>query len=104
MVYIEPYPKSMAQKLYPEAISMDGRELATQVVNFEPFLGVSPSRYFDLFDMIAERKDENGDAVQWKRSNSAPRLERMVGSYLEIETLAVGVLEAGLSRSGLSTV
>lgn len=101
VVYIEPYPKSMAQKLYPEAITIGGRSLNNNVVNFESFLGISPNSYFSLFEMADRRKDKTGSVAQWKRSVADPRLERMVGSYLEIETLAVGVLEIGLGRAGL---
>lgn len=103
VVYIEPYPKSMAQKLYPEAISVNGRGGSPMAVKFEPFLGISPSRYFDLFEMTGARKNKNGDAIQWKRMTSSPRLERMVGSYLEVETLAIGALDAGAKLKGLRT-
>ena len=37
VVYIEPYPKSMAQRLYPEAIAVDGNTAAGAMVKFEPF-------------------------------------------------------------------
>jgi cytidine deaminase len=97
MVYIEPYPKSMAQRLYPEAISIDRKMVSADMVKFEPFFGVSPARYLDLFEPPKKRRRENGDAVEWKRSSAEPRLERMVGSYLGIETLAMGVLRKGVA-------
>src|SRR5260370_982093 len=55
MVYIEPYPKSMAQRLYPEAISIDRKRVSTDIVKFEPFFGVSPPRYLDLFEPRQKR-------------------------------------------------
>lgn len=102
VVYIEPYPKSMAQRLYPEAIAVDDKYTVAEAVNFIPFLGISPHRYFDLFEMVGRRKDERGSATKWKRASARPRLERMVGSYLEIETLAIGAFEKGLELSSFS--
>ncbi len=101
VVYIEPYPKSMAQKLYSEAITIGGRGSDNDAVKFKSFLGVAPYSYFNLFEMTDKRKEKSGSVVQWKRGAADPRLERMVGSYLEIETLAIGVLEVGLERAGL---
>src|SRR5712671_1494739 len=74
VVYIEPYPKSMAQRLYPEAVAVDGKAAADAAVRFEPFLGVSPNRYFELFQMHGKRKDETGRVVKWERSIAEPRL------------------------------
>jgi cytidine deaminase len=54
VVYIEPYPKSMASKLHGDAVAVeelpcDGR------VRFRPFVGISPQRYMDYFE-APERK------------------------------------------------
>jgi hypothetical protein len=102
VVYIEPYPKSMAQKLYPEAITIGDKGSAGNSVRFDPFLGIAPRRYFDLFEIPGKRKDDFGYAVKWKRNTAEPRLERMIGSYLGIEERAIAVLRGGLARAGLS--
>ena len=60
VVYIEPYPKSMAQRLYPEAISIDGLPANDDQVRFEPFLGIAPKRYADLFATGDPRKNRDG--------------------------------------------
>jgi deoxycytidylate deaminase len=60
VVYIEPYPKSMAQRLYPEAIYTDGQSAVGGQVKFEPFLGIAPGRYSDLFSMGGRRKRRKG--------------------------------------------
>src|SRR5207253_4060957 len=49
VVYVEPYPKSMAQRLYPEAITVDGKIAPGNPVRFEPFLGTAPRKFFELF-------------------------------------------------------
>src|SRR5712671_1457604 len=62
VVYIEPYPKSMAQRLYPEAICSEGQPVNDGQVKFEPFLGVSPGRYTDLFAMGSRPPPSRGTA------------------------------------------
>jgi deoxycytidylate deaminase len=37
VVYIEPYPKSMAQRLYPEAVAVDGKAAADAAVSLNLF-------------------------------------------------------------------
>jgi deoxycytidylate deaminase len=63
VVYIEPYPKSRAKRLYRRAIRVDhDREADADAVQFDAFVGVAPSRFIDLFDMV-ERKDSQGYAL-----------------------------------------
>jgi deoxycytidylate deaminase len=69
VVYIEPYPKSRAKKLYKRTIQVDqDREADDDAVKFESFVGVAPTRFLDLFEMVP-RKDLNGYALP----DSAPR-------------------------------
>jgi deoxycytidylate deaminase len=64
VVYIEPYAKSRAKQLYKRAIRVDhDDEFDTDAVKFEAFVGVSPARFFDLFQMVP-RKDEQGYALK----------------------------------------
>jgi deoxycytidylate deaminase len=104
VVYIEPYPKSMAQRLYPEAIWSDGQPANDTQVKFEPFLGIAPERYSDLFSMIGRRKEKEGAAVAWKRASAEPRLERMVGSYLQVEENAMAELAGALDRANVKLI
>lgn len=67
IVYVEPYPKSLTTKLYPDSMQMD--EGKTEKIPLHPFVGVSPRRYVDLFAMDHEtfevaRKDEEGNAMK----------------------------------------
>jgi deoxycytidylate deaminase len=97
VVYVEPYPKSRTEELYPDSIDVQGESTTlmrghshlerTGRVLFRPFVGVSPRRYMDFFEMILDsRKDKRGDAVQPKPSEKNPRVKRFVLSYLDIET------------------
>jgi deoxycytidylate deaminase len=64
VVYIEPYAKSRAKQLYKRAIRVDhDDDFDLDAVKFEAFVGVSPGRFFDLFQMVG-RKDEQGYALR----------------------------------------
>src|SRR5205807_7878392 len=59
VVYIEPYPKSRAKKLYKRAIQVDQDRSADQdAVKFEAFVGVAPTRFLDLVEMISRKDDQ----------------------------------------------
>lgn len=93
VVYIEPYPKSRAKKLYKQAISVDDdRDAETDAVKFSSFVGVAPSRFLDLFEMVP-RKDAQGYA----RDPGAPSRGIPKG-------VARGSLSAELEAEYISTV
>jgi deoxycytidylate deaminase len=103
VVYIEPYPKSKALQFHDESItnafgSTDGR------VRFEPFIGVGPRRFFDLFSMALGsgyrlvRKNKQGKAVDWELKGNSPRIAMAPRSYLDLETEAVERLQCILDN------
>lgn len=47
--YIEPYPKSLAQRLHDDAIVIDPATPPPDRVALLPFVGVAPRRYMELF-------------------------------------------------------
>jgi deoxycytidylate deaminase len=56
VIYIEPYPKSMAKDLYRKSIRVDNdADADDDAVEFRPFVGVSPNRYLELFEMKARK-------------------------------------------------
>ena len=84
VVYIEPYPKSKAAELHEDAVRIDTSGPADdqdQRVAFEPFVGVAPRRYFDLFDAglrerleRTRRKDEDGRKPSFVKTDAVPIL------------------------------
>jgi deoxycytidylate deaminase len=61
VIYIQPYPKSLAEKLHPDAIEIDPNSPSPGKVAFLPFVGVAPRRYLDLFTPSPlARKDADG--------------------------------------------
>lgn len=112
VVYIEPYEKSQAIPLHGDAIASDdhgdrdGQRHPRSVV-FEPFVGVGPRRYFDLFSMklgdgYQLRRKIGGQTAPWERNPAAVvRVPMLPTSYLEREfqlaQLATWVMEENKS-------
>ena len=74
VVYNEPYTKSLAQQFYGTQIDVDGAGRSEKKVAFEPFVGVAPRRYRELFAMDGARKDADGKYRQWSADEAVPRL------------------------------
>jgi deoxycytidylate deaminase len=68
VVYIEPYPPSLAKELHSDAIAFSTDETASDKVTFGPFRGVAPRMYPVLFVTLTpdglrlKRKKEGGAA------------------------------------------
>jgi deoxycytidylate deaminase len=96
VVYIEPYPKSKAFQFYPAEIS--DRSDKEKVI-FEPFTGVGPQRFIDLFAVSStrwyakKRKDEQGKKLEWKRDDTELRNPISLLNYLDAEQSALMVFE-----------
>jgi len=101
VVFVEPYLKSKACPLHDEVIKIgypehDGPHTDEKTVRFEPFFGLGPRRFFDLFSMnigvgtqLQRKDDESGEAISWEpTNNSKPRVRMLQGSYLELEKAA----------------
>ncbi len=97
VVYVEPYPKSQAKELHSDSIVVEGEEDACHdsKVHFEPFVGIGPRRYFDLFSLglstgypIERKKD--GRMVDWNSSIARPRVPMHPTTYIDREIAAAG--------------
>jgi len=118
VVYIEPYEKSQALDLHDDAISIDGHgdtparadreecDLASKVL-FEPFMGIGPRRFFDLFSMklsngypLKRKQKPGGTKVKWKISDDAiVRVPMPRTTYLEREAHVVQLVTALLQET-----
>ena len=99
--YIEPYPKSRAKKLHGDSILIDPITPSEKMVNFQPFRGIAPSRYFELFDSGDSRKDGNGKVPPWKITNGTPRFQRFIVTYLALETNIIGEILPAMRKKGI---
>ncbi|NHR07577.1 dCMP deaminase family protein [Chromobacterium haemolyticum] len=95
VVYIEPYPKSKAMCFHDDSISSVKDDYKTKVI-FEPFVGVGPRRFFDLFSMQMsdgfpiKRKNSSGKVFPWPGQSLPPlRMQMYPLNYLEKETIVV---------------
>ncbi|WP_199052533.1 anti-phage dCTP deaminase [Aquitalea sp. ASV15] len=101
VVYVEPYPKSRALEFHSEAIELKSELNTTtadnRLVKFEPFVGVGPRRFLDLFSMSLgsgsklRRKNKDGSTVDWDKATAPIRTPLIPKSYLDIETAAVAI-------------
>lgn len=101
VVYIEPYPKSLARELHSDAIVITSDRKPDDVkIPFEPFMGIGPRRFFDLFSMklssgYAIDRKPGGVMVEWDaRQDSKPRVPMTPTSYLEREELIHSTLNS----------
>jgi deoxycytidylate deaminase len=90
VVYIEPYPKSRAKRLYKRAIQVDqDREADHDAVKFDAFVGIAPSRFLDLFEMV-KRKDSQGYALKPTAPNQGPKGVTLGSLVAELESPYLG--------------
>ncbi|QKZ06786.1 anti-phage dCTP deaminase [Pseudomonas eucalypticola] len=101
VVYVEPYPKSKALEFHSDSISLE-RD-GTNVV-FEPFIGVGPRSFFNLFSTSLgsgypiKRKTSDGQIVDWCESDAKLRTQLLPCSYMEREDLAAALLATYLEE------
>lgn len=103
VIYVEPYPKSKALEFHSESIelrsSFEQGEITKNKVIFEPFIGVGPRRFLDLFSMSLgagsklKRKQKDGRIIQWDGDNKSIRTPLLGNSYLELEKEAITLLD-----------
>lgn len=93
VVYVEPYPKSKAYEFHSESITSDINE--SQKVVFEPFIGIGPRVYFNLFSLVngnghkIKRKDKLGSVLIWDEGNASLRIRNLPMTYLDKEKISV---------------
>jgi len=98
VVYLEPYPKSRANNLHGEEISLDpqnGQDIEGKVT-FTAFSGIAPRQYRQLFSM-SERGAKNGLPLTEWNAKKLTLLPRYVGqnaalAYMAAETQALNAL------------
>jgi deoxycytidylate deaminase len=72
-VFLAPYVKSQAAMLHSDALVVATCAASERKVAFEPFVGVAPRRYEELFTW-ERRKHPDGTLLQWSAQTGQPRL------------------------------
>ena len=91
VVFVEPYPKSLALDLHSDAIAKEGLAEDDKMLIL-PYVGVGPRRFLDLFsltlsDGYPKERNINGKILNFEANlhKCTPRLELIAESYLESE-------------------
>jgi deoxycytidylate deaminase len=100
VVYIEPFPKSLAAQLYPDSIAVEASSGPPKQVVFEPFVGVAPRQYMNLFSMT-ERKQADGSVANIDRQTATPRCHSSPPTYLRNEKSSLDWLLGAMREKGL---
>lgn len=72
-VFLAPYEKSQAAMLHSDALVVARSTPDVAKVSFEPFVGVAPRRYAELFAW-QRRKTNDGTLLKWDARTAKPRL------------------------------
>jgi hypothetical protein len=101
--YVEPYPKSYATKLHGDSIEANGNGAGTGKVRFEPFVGIGPRRFVDLFSSTLSSgrnltRKLNGRLIEWSGGAAELRVPMTPLSYLDAELLMVTRLSSAVSN------
>lgn len=78
VVFIEPYPKSVVEELYKDSIATEALPTYSgRKIPFQPFFGVGPARYVQLF-RASRRKTPGGETVVWAPQTSSLKLPSLI--------------------------
>lgn len=66
VVFVEPYPKSLAAELYPQQIHYEDADVHRSSphhlqVRYEPFVGIAPGRFNEIFSFEARKATDMGE-------------------------------------------
>jgi tRNA(Arg) A34 adenosine deaminase TadA len=90
VIFLEPYPKSLAPHLHSDSISVEGGDRGHYqkfpFVEFEHFYGVSPRRYREIFEKFKKKSDEDGLFIEYQGGQAVPIIEIEYPFYAELET------------------
>lgn len=109
VVYVEPYPKSKASTLHDDSIVLKDRETRddSRRVVFEPFIGVGPRRYVDLFSMSLgfgsrKKRKQGAKRIEWDPGTASVRVPMAPVSYIERERIAISDIDQIVRNLGES--
>jgi deoxycytidylate deaminase len=80
VVFIEPYAKSRAPQLHSDAVIVESfNDEGDDRITFEPFVGVAPRRYLEMFDAASRerlghpgREDSDGHRLELDKKTAVP--------------------------------
>lgn len=96
VVFLEPYPKSLASDLHSDALEIEGGDRGSYdkypSVSFQHFCGITPRRYRELFERD-KRKNESGEFLAFGspsgKNEPIPIMDIKSPFYTQIEAIVV---------------
>lgn len=100
VVYGEAYPKSMAEELFDDSISIERSSPEIGKIPFEPYLGVSPTRYGNFFEAPprAGEGEEKGHIAPWNKAESKLRFPADHKLYTNAENGSIKWLKSNIYK------
>ncbi len=93
VVFLEPYPKSLASDLHSNSIAVEGGDRGQfqkfPAVEFEHFYGVSPRRYREIFEQFKRKSDDDGKLQKYKDNEPRPIIDIKYPFYANLEAYLV---------------
>jgi len=90
VVFLEPYPKSLAFDLHSDSLRIEGGDRGSfqnyPAVDFEHFFGVTPRRYREIFER-SKRKDHDGKFVPYGEGEALIFVDIKYPFYVDLEQL-----------------
>jgi len=89
VVFLEPYPKSLASDLHSDSIMVEGGDRGHYQkfpsVDFEHFYGVSPRRYREIFERAKRKNDDDGAFIEYAGGGPGPIIDIKYPFYAQLE-------------------
>jgi deoxycytidylate deaminase len=106
VIFLEPYPKSLASDLHGDSILVEGADRGHYDgfphVEFSHFHGVSPRRYREFFER-EKRKNADGSYKLWVQGDRQPIIDIKIPFYSELEANVLRVeIESYLSKVSIN--
>jgi deoxycytidylate deaminase len=93
VIFLEPYPKSLASDLHSDAIRVEGGDRGSYQqfpsVTFEHFYGVSPRRYRELFERAKRKNDIDGKFMEYCDGEARPIMDIKYPFYNALEVYII---------------
>lgn len=106
VIFLEPYPKSLASDLHGDSIDIEGQTRGEYEsypsTKFRHFYGVSPRRYRDLFE-AKKRKDSSGNFEKWRGGKRRVIVDIKLPVYLNLEEYIIqAIVSPSLQKANLT--
>lgn len=99
VVFIEPYPKSLAGELHSDAVSEHEGDAGKKVL-FLQFSGIAPKNILKLFNIGLTRKDSNGKLKTFDKKTAAPVVAVSLDDYSTHEKYVIAELAENEKKAG----